>query len=121
MTFLGAGAYGVVGGLAASLVALSAAITKAGFRWPWRGQPDGIWPRFTVYAIGIVVGGIAPAVAHGQMNGSWPAFLLGIAAPAVIQNAVGLVAVSESKPAVTAEPPAPDPAPAERGSDAAQV
>ncbi len=36
MTVLDAAGWGVTGGLAASLVALSAAIIKAGFRWPWR-------------------------------------------------------------------------------------
>ena len=97
MTFLGAGAYGVAGGLAASLVALSAAIIKARYSWPWRGHPDGIWPRFTVYAIGIIVGGIVSACAHSQMSGGWPAFLMGIAAPSVIQNAIGLVEVSETQ------------------------
>jgi hypothetical protein len=103
MTFLGAGAFGIAGGLAASLVALSAAIIKAGYRWPWRGNPDGIWPRFTVYAIGVIVGGIVSACAHSTMTSGWPAFLMGIAAPSVIQNAIGLVEVAEKPAVVSAE------------------
>jgi hypothetical protein len=70
MTFLGAGAFGVLGGLAAALVALSAAIVRAGLRWPWRGNPDGIWPRVTVYAIGIIVGAIVSACAPAPHGGS---------------------------------------------------
>jgi hypothetical protein len=31
------------------------------------------------------------------MSGGWPAFLMGIAAPSVIQNAIGLVEVSETR------------------------
>jgi hypothetical protein len=107
MTFIEASAYGLAGGLAASLVALSAAIMKAGYRWPWRGCPDGIWPRLTVYAVGVIVGGIVSACAHSDMKGGWPAFLMGIAAPSVIQNVVGLVEVSEVKPEVGDARPVP--------------
>lgn len=103
MTFLAAGGFGVLGGLAASLVAFSAAIIKAGLRWPGRGNPDGIWPLVTVYAIGIVVGAIVSASAHGEMSGEWPAFLMGVAAPSVIRNAIGLVEVAEKPAAVHAD------------------
>jgi hypothetical protein len=101
MTFLGAGGFGVLGGLAAGLVAFSAAIVKAGLRWPGRGNPDGVWPRVTVYAVGIIVGAIVSACSHAEMSGEWPAFLMGVAAPSVIQNAIGLVEVAET-PAVVA-------------------
>jgi len=97
MTFWGAGSFGLLGGLAASLLAVSAAITKARFRWPWRGQPDGVWPRLTVYAIGVVLGGIVSACGYSTMKSGWPAFLMGIAAPSVVQNAVGLIEVSERR------------------------
>lgn len=110
MTFAGAGAFGALGGLAAGLVALSAAIVRAGLRWPWRGNPDGVWPRLTVYGIGMVVGAIVSACAHGEMSGEWPALLMGVAAPSVIQNALGVVEVAE-KP--VAERPAAVPAEAE--------
>jgi hypothetical protein len=95
MTFLAAGGFGLLGGLAAGLVAFSAAIVKAGLRWPGRNNPDGVWPRVAVYAIGMVVGAIVSAAAHGQMSGEWPAFLMGAAAPSVIQNAIGLIEVAE--------------------------
>jgi hypothetical protein len=120
MTFIGAGAYGIAGGLAASLVALSAAIVKAGYKWPWRGEPDGIWPRFTVYAIGLIVGGIVCACAHSDMSGGWPAFLMGVAAPSVIQNAIGLVEVSEARKAVPADTKTPVAVGAE-GDDGSQA
>jgi hypothetical protein len=118
MTVLDAASWGVTGGLAASMAALSAAIIKAGYRWPWRGEPDGMWPRFTVYAVGVIVGGIVSAAAHGQMSGGWPAFLMGIAAPSVIQNAIGLVEVSASGAVdATVAPPVSVPA---GGDDASQ-
>jgi hypothetical protein len=72
MTFIGASGFGLLGGLAASLLALSASITKAGFKWPFRGEPDGICPRFTVYAIGVILGGIVSACAYGTMKAVGP-------------------------------------------------
>lgn len=58
----------------------------------------------------MVVGAIVSACAHGEMSGEWPALLMGVAAPSVIQNALGVVEVAE-KP--VAERPAAVPAEAE--------
>ena len=103
MTFWGAGGFGLLGGLAVGLLATSAAIIKAGYRWPWRRHPDGIWPRLTVYAIGIILGGIVSACVYGTMKTGWPAFLMGIAAPSVVQNALGRVEVSATTPEFPAD------------------
>ena len=93
-----AGAWGLCGGIAAGLVALAAAIREAGFRWPWRGNEDGPWPRFCVYVIGVVVGTVVAAAAHSEMTGALPALLMGASAPSVIRGAVSRIEVSESKP-----------------------
>jgi hypothetical protein len=98
MTLLSAAGYGLLGGLAVSLLALSAAITHAGFIWPWKDNPDGVWPRLTVYVSGMAVGAIVCGAAHTTMKDAWPAFLLGIAAPSVIQHALSLVEVAEKQP-----------------------
>lgn len=90
-----AGVWGLCGGLAAGLIVLSAAIAKAGFRWPWRDNDDGIWPRLVVFGTGMIVGTLVAAAAHGQMSGPWPAFLMGIAAPSVIKSAISRVEVAE--------------------------
>jgi hypothetical protein len=81
-------------------VTLAAAISAAGFKWPWRGNDDGPWPRFCVYVIGIIVGTVVAAAAHAQMSGPWPALLMGISAPSVIRGAVSRIEINEAKPAV---------------------
>ena len=93
-----AGSWGVCGGLAAGLVALGAAITAAGFKWPWKGNEDGPWPRICVYMIGVIVGTVVAAAAHSQMTGALPALLMGASAPSVVRGAVSRIEVSESKP-----------------------
>jgi hypothetical protein len=98
MGLIEAGAWGIAGGIAAGLVALSADVVGAKFRWPWGNNPDGIWPRVFVIAVGLVVGAIVAAAAHSQMTGPWPAFLLGVGAPAVVQAAITRVEVAEGKP-----------------------
>jgi hypothetical protein len=91
--------WGLAGGIAASLVALSAAIAKAGNKWPWRGNSDGIWPQLFVTGTGIAVGALVAAAAHSQMSGAWPAFLMGVSAPSVIRGAIARVEVEEAEPA----------------------
>jgi hypothetical protein len=98
MGLVEAGGWGLCGGIAAGLVALAAAITAAGFKWPWRGNEDGPWPRFCVYATGVIVGTVVAAAAHSEMSGALPALLMGASAPSVIRGAVSRIEVSESKP-----------------------
>jgi hypothetical protein len=60
------------------------AVTTAGFRWPWkRGE---LGPRLFVVSCGLLLGALVAAAAHGQMNGGWPAFVMGAAAPATIRG-----------------------------------
>jgi hypothetical protein len=99
MELLEAGAWGLCGGAAAGLVALGAATTAAGFRWPWSGNADGPWPRFCVYASGVIIGTVVAAAAHPEMTGPLPALLMGVGAPSVIRGAIARVEVSETKPA----------------------
>jgi hypothetical protein len=94
---LPAALWGVLGGTLAGLVSLSAAIIAGGFRWPWRDNQDGIWPRIVVFLIGIVVGGGVAAAAHGEMTGAWPAFIMGVGAPTVIRGALSHLEVEERK------------------------
>jgi hypothetical protein len=101
MGFVEAGGWGLCGGSAAGLVALAAAITATGFRWPWNGNDDGPWPRFCVYAIGVVVGTVVAAAAHSEMTGALPALLMGASAPSVIRGAISRIEVTEAKPEVT--------------------
>jgi hypothetical protein len=98
-----AAAWGILGGTIAGLVSLSAAIIAVGFAWPWRDSQDGIWPRAVVFLIGIAVGGGVAAAAHGEMTGAWPAFIMGVGAPAVIRGALSHLEVEERK---TPDPPA---------------
>jgi hypothetical protein len=102
MVLIEAAAWGIAGGLASGLVALSADVAAAGFKWPWRDNEDGVWPRVFVLGVGILIGGIAGAAAHGQMTGGWPAFLMGVGAPAVIRGVLARLAVAEGKPEIEA-------------------
>jgi hypothetical protein len=92
-----AGVWGLLGGLAAGLVVVSAAVRAAGFRWPWKHAEDGIWPQLFVVAVGVTIGALVAAAAHAQMNGPWPAFLLGVGAPSVVRGALSGVEVAEIK------------------------
>lgn len=98
MGLVEAGLWGLAGGAAGGLIALSSAVVAAGFHWPWRGNEDGIGPRLFVTIVGIVVGAVVAAAAHSQMSGPWPALLLGVSAPAVIRGALSRTEVAESKP-----------------------
>ncbi len=99
MGLVEAGLWGFCGGAAAGLVSLALAITKGGHKWPWRGNPDGPWPRICVYAIGVIVGMVVAAAAHSQMTGGLPALLMGASAPSVIKGGLSKVEVEEKKPA----------------------
>jgi uncharacterized membrane protein YfcA len=93
--------WGLAGGVAAGLVALSASVVVAGYRWPWKGNPDGLGPRLFVTTTGILLGALVAAAAHSQMNGAWPAFLMGVAAPSVVRGAIARTEVEE----IEARPP----------------
>ena len=97
MGLIEAAAWGLAGGLAAGLLSMSAAVVAAEFKWPWRDNEDGIWPRLFVTAVGLVLGALVAGAAHGQMSGGWPAFLLGIGAPSVVRGAFSQVAYTERK------------------------
>lgn len=102
---LEAAAWGIGGGLASGLITLSADVAAAGFRWPWRDNEDGVWPRLFVLGVGIIIGGIAAAAAHSQMTGGWPAFLMGVGAPGVIRGLLSRIEVAEDKLPVEIETP----------------
>jgi hypothetical protein len=80
------------------LIALSGAIDTARFRWPWRGNEEDLWPRVVVALIGLVVGAVVAGAAHDQLNGAWPALIIGAAAPSVIRRILGQLEVAERKP-----------------------
>jgi hypothetical protein len=90
--------WGLAGGGVAGLVELSLAVRAAGFHWPWRGKKDGIWPRMFVFAVGLVVGAGVAAGASSEITGPWPALLMGVGAPAVIQGILSRGEVAEAKP-----------------------
>src|SRR6266705_6452453 len=98
MGLLEAGAWGFAGGLAAGMVSMAAAVTNAGFTWPWRDNKDGIWPRLFVTAAGLVIGAIVAGAAHSQISGAYPALLVGIGAPSVIRGALHGVEVEAKEP-----------------------
>lgn len=95
-----AGLWGMAGGAVAGLVSLSAAIVSANFRWPWRRASggDGVWPYFVVGAINLVVGAVVAAATHGQIDGAWPALIMGASAPSVIRGILSRIEVTERKP-----------------------
>jgi ABC-type xylose transport system permease subunit len=97
MGIIAAGAWGLAGGLAAGLVSMSAAIVAAGFKWPWRDNEHGIWPWLFVTGVGLVLGALVAAAAHGQMTGGWPAFIMGVSAPSIIRGAISKIEAVPSK------------------------
>lgn len=106
MSLIAAGLWGLLGGLAAGLVAMSAAVVSAKFEWPWNRNKNKMGPYLFVAGVGIVVGTIVAAAAHTQMTGAWPAFLMGVSAPSVIRTAVSKTEVTAStKPAGESPPP----------------
>jgi len=95
MNWLEAAGWGVVGGLVAQLVSLSAAIVAAGYGFPWRGVEGGPWPRVIVGVIALVVGGVLALALHTQISGAWAAIVVGVQAPGTIRGIVSGVEVSE--------------------------
>lgn len=98
MGWLATAAWGMAGGLAAGLMSLMAAISAAGYRWPWRISDEEILPRLFVFAGGVVLGALIAAAAHAQISGAWPAFSMGVGAPSVVRGMLSHVEVAESKP-----------------------
>jgi hypothetical protein len=96
MTVVEAAAWGLCGGAAAGLVSLASAIVAADYKWPWKGNDDGPWPRFCVYLVGVIIGVIVTTAAHSEMSGALPALLMGVSAPSVVRGALARVEVSES-------------------------
>jgi hypothetical protein len=90
--------WGLAGGVAAGLVALSAAVMAVGYKWPWRDDPGGVWPRLFVTVAGLAVGVLVSSAAHSEIGGAWPAFLLGVGAPSVIRGAIARVEVTPIGP-----------------------
>lgn len=97
MGIIAAGVWGLAGGLAAGLVSMSAAVVAVGFKWPWRENEHGIWPRLFVTGVGLVLGALVAAAAHGQMSGGWPAFIMGVSAPSIIRGALSKVEAAPHK------------------------
>lgn len=88
-----AGALGFVGGLVAGAVTLANEIRAAGWRWPWTDNPDGPWPRFTVYAVGLVTGGVVATIGHENLGSSWVAFAFGISGVSVVRGVISGIGV----------------------------
>lgn len=107
-----AAGWGLAGGLAAGLVSLMTAITSAGFTWPWHGHPEQARPRLFVFGCGLALGALVAAATHDSMSGAWPAFIMGVGAPATIRGALAGVSVTERKP----DSPAPVPSEGGEGS-----
>jgi hypothetical protein len=96
MSWLQAASWGFAGGLAAGVLALMTAVTTAGFRWPWKR--DELWPRLFVVGCGLLLGALIAAAAHSQMSGGWPAFVMGVGAPATIRGLLSGVEVHARLP-----------------------
>jgi hypothetical protein len=84
--------WGLSGGGAAAVLSLMTAITSNGFAWPWaRGEAV---PRLVVMAGSLLLGALVSAAAHNQMSGPWPAFVIGMGAPATVRGLLGGVQVT---------------------------
>jgi len=98
MSWWEAAGWGLAGGLVAGVLALMTAVTSAGFRWPWkRGEFD---PRLFVLGGGLLLGALVAAVLHAQMSGAWPAFVIGLGAPAAIRGLLSGIEVRANPPTV---------------------
>ncbi|GII59439.1 hypothetical protein Pth03_78280 [Planotetraspora thailandica] len=91
-----AAGWGLAGGAAAGLVSLSVAVTAASFRRPWKSAEE-LMGRLFVLAVGAVLGALVAAAASQQMSGPWPAFIMGVGAPSMVQSLLARVEVTESK------------------------
>jgi hypothetical protein len=104
MGWMQAAGWGLAGGLSATVASLMAAVKAAGYRWPWQIKDGGTDPPFDPWAWifvmtgGLLLGALVAAAAHGQMSGGWPAFIMGIGAPATVRGVIGGVEVREREP-----------------------
>jgi hypothetical protein len=98
MNWAVAAGWGALGGAAAVLIGLMATVKARRWRFPWRDDPDSLWPRVFVYAGSLVLGAAVAAAAHGQMKGPWPAFIIGVGAPGIVRAALSQVEVEEIGP-----------------------
>ncbi len=89
-----AAAWGLAGGMAAGLGSLMMAVAKSGFTWPWRDHGE-LGPRLFVLAGGLVLGALVAAATHDSMNGAWPAFAMGVGAPATVRGLLSGIEVAE--------------------------
>jgi hypothetical protein len=103
MGLLVAGGWGLLGGAVAALVGFGADIRTARYQWPWHEDKQGPWPRLCVYGVGVVVGMVVAGAAHAQMNGPWPALLMGVGAPSVVKGLISRIEVSEIQPSLDLE------------------
>jgi hypothetical protein len=78
-----------------------AAVKANDYRWPWRA-PGGaadpgfdLWPRVSVMLGALLLGALVASAAHSQMSGGWPAFIMGVGAPATVRGALGGVEIRE--------------------------
>ncbi|GII34157.1 hypothetical protein Pmi06nite_75990 [Planotetraspora mira] len=97
-----AAVWGLSGGGAAGLVGLSAAVVAAKYKFPWPSTEER-WARLFVLAVGLAVGAVVAAAASQQMSGPWPAFIMGVGAPAMVQGLLARVEVTEAKPGDAAQ------------------
>ncbi|MBO3748993.1 hypothetical protein J5X84_23185 [Streptosporangiaceae bacterium NEAU-GS5] len=92
-----AAAWGLSGGFASGLAAMTAAIRHAGYRWPWRRRSGGDFTAWLfVFGGTSFLGAVVAAASHAQMNGPWPAFIMGVGAPLVVRGLLANVEVVES-------------------------
>lgn len=96
-----AACWGAAGGGAVWLLGLGTDLAKVQFKnWPWPRATIG--PRLAFLAIQLGLGSVVTAANHDQITGSWPAFILGISAPAVVQGIIARIEVEPDKPEVDA-------------------
>ena len=79
------------------MLALMTAVTAAHFTWPWERSQIG--PRLFVLGCGLFLGALVAAASSSQMNGAWPAFVIGVGAPATIRGLLSGVEVNVKLPA----------------------
>lgn len=104
MMVLQAAAWGVAGGMAAGVASLMTVIVKAGFDWPDRTE---LGPRLFVFAGTLLLGALVAAAMHSSMNGPWPAFVMGVGAPATVRGLLAGVQVNTPARSPAAPPPSP--------------
>jgi hypothetical protein len=93
MSWWEAASWGLAGGLAAGVLGLMAALKAAKFAWPWKRSE--VAPRIVFLCGGLLLGAVVSAAAHGQISGAWPAFVIGVGAPATIRGALSGVEVDQ--------------------------